>query len=87
MPIGSLLNAASSVAGATAGAPVGPSRTDIAPVVNAINSAPFAVGRGARATAPQPKVGMGGGAIDSGLGGASILAVAVVIGAVILARR
>ena len=56
MPIGSLLTGASSIASAFGGGPSGPSMTEIAPTVNAINSAPFAVGRGARASAPQPGV-------------------------------
>lgn len=84
MPIGALLGAASSAAGAIAGAPVGPSNTEIAPVVNAINSAPFAVGRGAKATAPQPKVGIGGGGGGEAVSG---LVIAGIIAAVFLIAR
>ena len=73
--IGSLLNAASSVAGAAAGAPMGPSYTDIAPRVDASLSAPFAVGRGARATAGQ-------GGASSGL----FIAAAIVAAAIIMRR-
>ena len=81
MPIGSLLNAASSVAGAAAGAPMGPSHTDIAPNVMATLNAPFAVGRGARSASTPEGAGAGIGT------GGVMIAVAVVIGALILARR
>ena len=75
MPIGNLLNAASSVAGAATGAPMGPSYTDIAPNVDASLSAPFAVGRGASA------MGAPGG-VNSGL----FIALAIVAAAIIMRR-
>ena len=91
MVLGLLTAAATSLSGGGGVlSPPTPDVTTVSPTINAINSAPFAVGRGARASAPQPSVNPRDPIVDFNQagGGTGALAIgAVVLGAFILSRR